>query len=146
MLRRALLLSFLALSVTFAAPGCSTLSHWTDPGPEELGRSVEAFTKFMRWKQFAKAKLFVAPGRERAFLKFTQSIETTLDISDFSVEDVSIDESDAKAGLRTEGRAQVRISYTRLPSNVYSTRLIEQTWVVKDGQWMLDFPDGGWDL
>ncbi|MBK7977222.1 MAG: hypothetical protein IPK07_29490 [Deltaproteobacteria bacterium] len=144
--RRWFLLALSWLPLVALGPGCSTLGYVPEPGYEELERSVDAFSKFVRWKQYAKAKLFVVPNRERAFVKFTQSVENVLDITEFSVDDVTIDEADEKAGLRTEGHALVRLSYTLLPSNVYHVKVIEQIWIAKDGQWMLDFPAKGWDL
>ena len=138
----ALMLALLVLG----GAGCATLRDWSEPGAEELERSVSAFNKYFRWKQYAKAKLFVLPDRERSFLRFTQRIETSLDINDFSVEDVSMDDSDERAGLRKEGHAQVRLNYTQLPSNVFRKKVLEQVWVVHKGQWMLEFPEGGWDL
>lgn len=144
--RRWMLLAMVWLPLVALGPGCSTLGYVPEPGYEELERSVDAFTKFLRWKQYAKAKLFVVPNRERAFVKFTQSVENVLDITEFSVDDVTIDEADDKAGLRTEGHVLVRLSYTLLPSNVYHVKVIEQVWIAKDGQWMLEFPTKGWDL
>lgn len=144
--RRWMLLAMVCLPLVALGPGCSTMGLVPEPGYEELDRSVDAFTKFFRWKQYAKAKLFVVPSRERAFVKFTQSVENVLDITEFSVDDVTIDEADEKAGLRTEGHALVRLSYTLLPSNEYHVKIIEQIWIAKDGQWMLEFPDKGWGL
>lgn len=132
--------------LVLGSSSCSTFSHLSDPGLDDLERSVSSFTKYFRWKQFAKAKLFVLPDRERLFVRFAQTIESTLDINEFSVDDLSIDESDTAAGLRTEGRAQVQLSYTRLPSNVFHNKTIEQVWVVHGGQWMLEFPEDGWKL
>src|SRR6187549_3000186 len=82
-------LLLLAFVIAAGLPACSSIEHMSDPGPEELEREADAFTKYFRWKQYAKAKLFVLPERERAFTKFTRKIESNLDISDFSVEEVS---------------------------------------------------------
>ncbi len=141
--RRSVLMLVLFLGLQAS---CSSLSHLTDPGQEELEKSVDAFTKYLRWKQYAKAKLFVLPGREKAFLRFSQRMEGSLDINDFSVDESVIDSSDEKAGLRTEARVQVRIEYSRLPSNEFHKVMLEQIWVVHDGQWMLEFPEEGWAL
>jgi hypothetical protein len=138
--------SALLLVLLFGLSSCSTFSHMGDPGQDELERSVDAFNKYLRWKQYAKAKLFVLPNRERAFLRFAQRVESNLDINEFSTDDVTIDKSDDTAGLRTEARVQIRLEYTRLPSNVYHKVLLEQVWLIQDGQWMLEFPQEGWDL
>ena len=112
---------------------CARAPH-LKPGylpPQEI---VERYHSALRWRNYESARQYVLPELYPDFDRFIQSIKDTLNISDFQIISLKLEEGGYQA------QVQVRRNYYLLNSLKNQEETLTQTWKLVNGMWYLSAP------
>ncbi len=120
--------------------GCNSISELMKapglPGPSRKSpaESADLYYKLLMWKYYDKAVALVNPEERSQFEDFVQRNEDNLNITDYQVKKVLLDENGQ------EGSIEVLVSFYKYPSVSEKTLIVQDNWTLIGKEWYIS-PD-----
>ncbi|WP_434388250.1 hypothetical protein [Melittangium boletus] len=128
------------LAVLLVCLLCGACSHTQKAAElEALKTTVDDFHQRVRWKDYRVASRYVVPERRKEFDRGLRQNkdEQDLDITDYEIERVDLDEKGERATVTSH------FVWTRLPSLSVRRESVTSEFVLREGKWLLEKQEGG---
>ncbi len=126
-------LSLLILKSLICIVSCAKSPH-LKPGYIPPGEIIERYHSALRWRDYERARQYILPELYPDFDQFVQSIKDQLDITEFQIISLELEEDGYQA------QVQVRRNYYLLSSLKNQEQVLTQTWKLIEGRWYLSAP------
>lgn len=101
---------------------------------QSLEERVNKFNDLYRWREYDTAANYLLPSLRQDFLAVTESFRQDLNVEDYVVKDIRLDEEGRSA------KVVVSRSFFKMPSVSLQQEEITQHWVRAAGEWYLSGP------
>ena len=126
------LLAPLAFAFAAGAAGCAASTP--KEKMDDLKTAVDGYNHAFRWKNYARAAMFLPPDLRGSFIATYEDDEASLQIEDYRVDRVDFDSDRATV--------TVRLRYLLLPSVTLERVTLTQHWHKIGRTWILETEEG----
>lgn len=125
--------------------GCNSINEFLKapglPGPSRKSpaQSADLYYKLLMWKYYDKAMALVNQEERSQFEDFVQRDKDNLNITDYQVKKVILDEDGQEANI------EVVITFYKYPSVSEKTLILNDNWTFIGKEWYIS-PDFGQDI